>query len=263
MKAAICCNLKKEKTKEVLPSVLSVIEGLGIATNGSINTIDGADVVITIGGDGTILHWGKEAAKIGIPLLGINTGRLGFMATLESDELYKLERLKEGNYNISKRMMMNVTVRGKNYQALNDVVFMKSTYAKLPEFIVLSKGSEVSRIRADGIIFSTPTGSTAYALSAGGPIIEPELECIEFTPLCAHTLFGRPMLFKGEEPIIVRYDGYELCQVFVSIDGDEGINISDEDYVVISKSDVFLDIIDVDKNSFYDAVHNKLMRPLK
>jgi len=214
------------------------------------DSITDADVVITIGGDGTILRAGKEAAKFGKPLLGINTGRLGFMATLEKDDLDKLERLKTGDYSVSRRMLLDVN----GSPALNDVVLYRGA-SRLPEFTVFRNEIEVLKIRGDGIIVSTPTGSTAYSLSAGGPIIEPELWCFLVTALNPHTLFNRPMIFSHDSQLrVVAKD------VIVSIDGVES---KGSDEVVITKSEDYLDLIDIDGNSFYDSIHNKLMKPLK
>ena len=230
MKALICTNFKKEKSIALVPKLIKALEKNDIFPMMPINSrehflsddvvyadesdiLTETDVFITIGGDGTILKWGKKAALLNKPLLGINTGRLGFMTALETDEFDKINVLKSGNYHISKRMLMNgvfsVSGKTKNYLALNDIVLSKDSYSKLPEFTVKINNIIVSKIRADGIIFSTPTGSTAYALSAGGPIIEPTVECIELTHLCAHTLLNRPMIFSGNDVITVSFSGYE------------------------------------------------------
>jgi NAD+ kinase len=218
-----------------------------------VDDVSESDVVVTIGGDGTILRAGVIATKAGKPLLGINTGRLGFMATLEKDELDKLERLKNREYSISRRMLIDV--QGHELPVLNDVVLSRGK-SRLPEFVVVRKNVEIIRVRADGIIVSTPTGSTAYSLSAGGPIVEPELECFLVTALSPHTLFNRPMLFTCDTPLSVFAN-----DVFVSIDGQQ--SLSGDMPVVITKSEFYLDLIDIDGNNFYDSIHNKLMKPLK
>ena len=281
MKVFICANLSKEKTKATVAEVCtellkidfvpmlenkysSVFNAEGAVFSDAESLISECDMLLTVGGDGTILKWGRRAAVAGKPLLGINTGRLGFMATLEHNELYKLKRLKTGEYTVSRRMLLDI-INGDNdrYLAVNDVVFSKNRYAKLPEFCVCAGEFEVTRIRADGIIFSTPTGSTAYSLSAGGPIISPDAECIEFTPLCAHSLFGRPMIFSASSEITVRFTGYEDSRVILSVDGDDDIDFIEGETVTIKKSDLSLALIDIDGGSFYSAVHNKLMKPLK
>lgn len=283
MKSLICANFKKEKSLNVLPKLIEKLVCFGITPlmtedahlhysderviylNES-DAMNECDIFITVGGDGTILKWGKKAANLKKSLLGINTGRLGFMTALEVDEFDKLNLLKDRNYHISRRMLMNAEFVGseeKHYLALNDIVFSKGSYSKLPEFIVDINGVTVSKIRADGIIFSTPTGSTAYALSAGGPIIEPTVECMEMTPLCAHTLLNRPMIFSGNDVITVRFNGYEGSDVTVSVDGDSGIVFSEGDIIRITKSEIMLDLIDINGDSFYNSVNNKLIQPFK
>jgi NAD+ kinase len=197
------------------------------------------------------------------------------MTSLEFKELDKLEllvnimpRLKGGIASagsaVCSRMMLDVEIGGKTRLALNDVVFIKEIDSKLPDFKVSAKGILISEIRADGLIVSTPTGSTAYALSAGGPIIEPWLDCIELTPLAAHSLFGRPMILSAENPVTVRFEGTaDNHAVFVSTDGEQGIELKKGDCVVVRKSALRLFLIDLDGGSFYGAVRNKLMKPLK
>jgi NAD+ kinase len=226
----------------------------------TVENLAGCDIVVTIGGDGTILKAGISAAREAKPLLGINTGRLGFMATLEKDEksLDKLERLKSGEYTISRRMLLDVQIGGKVYNALNDVVLHREAAARLPQFVIARKGAEIIRVRADGVIVCTATGSTAYSLSAGGPIIEPELECFLVTALSPHTLFNRPMVFSPDTQLSLR-----AKDVFVSVDGGDGIYLSENEKIIVTKSGYCLDLIDIDGNSFYDSIHNKLMKPLK
>ena len=263
MKALVCKNIKKPDS-DIIDLVIGRLRGFGIGAEFSETVHSGCDVVITVGGDGTILHHGKAAARLNKPLLGINTGRLGFMTSLEIGELDNLSRLSSEDYNISSRMLLDVEIGGDTFLALNDAVLYKNVNSKMPEFKISVNGSVVSEIRADGMILSTPTGSTAYALSAGGPIIEPLLDCIEFTQLCAHSLFGRPMIFSAEHPVAVEFEGAPNHQaVFVSVDGEEGKELKAGETAVIRKSGLRLPLIDLKGGSFYNAVRNKLMRPLK
>jgi NAD+ kinase len=263
MKAIICKNAKKTDDGSV-SAVLEKLRAFGIEAEFGDGIQAGCDLVITIGGDGTILHHGKKAAQLGLPLLGINTGRLGFMTSLELDELDKLELLREKKWEISSRMMLDVTIGGETFPALNDVVFLKDINSKLPEFKVGANDTVVSEIRADGLIVSTPTGSTAYALSAGGPIIEPWLDCIELTPVCAHSLFGRPMILSAENPLTVQFEGKsETHRVFASVDGEQKIEFKNGESAAIRKSALHLDLINIGGRNFHSAVSNKLMKPLK
>lgn len=284
MKALICTNFKKEKSVRVLPDLIHALKCCNIIPlmsekaaeffssddivfSDEASIMKESDVFITVGGDGTILKWGKKAALLGKPLLGINTGRLGFMTALETNDFDKVEALRTGDYHISRRMLMNgdfiLSGGSKRYLALNDIVLSKDSYSKLPEFTVQSNGVTVTKLRADGLIFSTPTGSTAYALSAGGPIIEPTVECMELTPLCAHTLLNRPMIFSGNDVITVSFTGYEGSAVSASVDGDSGIKFCEGDLIKITKSEIFFNLIDISGDSFYNAVNNKLIQPLK
>ncbi|MCL2696733.1 MAG: NAD(+)/NADH kinase [Oscillospiraceae bacterium] len=263
MKAIICKNMKKPGDDSV-SVVMERLRAAGIEAEFRDGVSAGCDLVITIGGDGTILHHGKAAARLGLPLLGINTGRLGFMTTLELDELDKLELLGGGQWRTCSRMMLDVIIGGNTFLALNDVVFLKCLNSKLPEFKVFAGDNIISEIRADGLIISTPTGSTAYALSAGGPIIEPWLDCMELSPLCAHSLFGRPMILSSENPLTVSFDGSaEAHRVYASVDGEQGPEFTAGEKAVIRKSALRLNLIDLGGNSFHGAVNKKLMKPLK
>jgi NAD+ kinase len=277
MKVIVCKNMNKPDDG-IASAVVGKLREFGIEAEFSDNVHAGCDLVITAGGDGTILHHGKNAAKLGLPLLGINTGRLGFMTTLETDELNKLEALREiiprlkgdasaADSAVCPRMMLDIELEGQTFTALNDAVFYKDINSKLPDFKVLINGTVISELRADGLILSTPTGSTAYALSAGGPIIEPWIDLIELTPLAAHSLFNRPMILSADNPIEVRYDTRSEASgnyaVFLSVDGEKGIEFKRGESAVIRKSQLKLSLIDLNNNSFYNAVTNKLMKPLK
>jgi NAD+ kinase len=268
-KIQICANYQKPNTEKILREILNRLEACGIKTVFANEIVKDCDAVITIGGDGTILRWGKKAAILGKPLLGINTGHLGFMATLETNELQKLERLTSGDYGTSKRMLLEVEAGEYKVYALNDVVLTKGNGSRLPDFSVnrIVKNSaetiqEIIRVRSDGIIFSTATGSTAYSLSAGGPIIEPELECIEITPLCAHSLFDRPMIFTANATLAVSYRNHDST-VFLSADGEEALHLVPGEKVTIKKADLILELIDIESDGFYQAVNKKLLQPLK
>lgn len=223
--------------------------------------------IVTVGGDGTILKWGKLAAEFDLPLLGVNMGRLGFMATLEPPEIGRIPELLSGNAPVSRRMLLECKVRRDDKEifsetVINDVIVSRSSQSKLPEFVVSCGSAEVSRIRADGVILSTPTGSTAYSLSAGGPILSPDLECIEFTALCPHTLFNRPMIFSDNQPVIVKVCHYQNSRSTFSVDGGKGIPFLNGDALQLTRSRYGLSIIEAG-DGFYGAIHNKLITPIK
>ncbi len=223
--------------------------------------------IVTVGGDGTILKWGKIAAEFDLPLLGVNMGRLGFMATLEPPEVERIPELLSREPPLSRRMILECKVmRGGGVifseRVINDVIVSRSSLSKLPEYIVSCGEAEVSRVRADGVILSTPTGSTAYSLSAGGPILSPDLECIEFTALCPHTLFNRPMIFSDKQPVKVTVCHYQNSKATFSVDGGSGIPFLDGDVLRLTRSQNDLKIIEAG-DGFYGAIHNKLITPIK
>ncbi|MCM1382151.1 MAG: NAD(+)/NADH kinase [Muribaculaceae bacterium] len=224
------------------------------------------DIIIAIGGDGTILKASSYASLFDKPLMGINTGRLGFMASVEIDGLDMLSRLKTRDYTVESRMMLDVSVMRdsgiiSSYTALNDVVISRP-YSKIADYTVSTEGIAVSSMRSDGMVFSTPTGSTAYALSAGGPILEPSTECIQLTPICPHSLFSRTMVFSAERTLEVRHCS-EDDLVYFSVDGRKNVQLLKSDTLIIKKSAKKLRLIDIKGNSFFNAVNNKLMNPIK
>ena len=224
------------------------------------------DIIIAIGGDGTILTASVQASANNKPLLGINTGRLGFMASMERDELESLVKLKTGDYCTEDRMMLDASLvrDGKtvsSHTALNDVVIARP-YSKITDYEIFTDGIAVSSMRSDGMVFATPTGSTAYALSAGGPILEPETECIQLTPICPHSLFSRTMVFKSERVLEVRHYSDD-DSVYFSVDGKFSCALTRDERLIIKKSEKKLRLIDIKGHSFFGAVNSKLMNPIK
>lgn len=247
-------------------SAFSSLEGLVFDSYD--NCISECDVVVAVGGDGTILKCAIDCAKNNKAVLGINCGRLGFMASLEHTQIDRLEKLVKGEIRHSKRMLINAEITDKSgkklsFCALNDVVLSKSENCKIADFEVSRNGQVVSSLRADGIIFSTPTGSSAYSMSAGGPIIEPDMECIEFTQICAHSLFARTMIFGTSSVITAKCKTRDDAYAKVVVDGNTVYKLSDFDTITIKCSDDHVDIIDINGDSFFTSVNKKLMQPLK
>lgn len=239
----------------------------GLSGAQSADSGEGCVCMITVGGDGSIISHGKLAAVWGIPLLGVNTGRLGFMANLEPSEIKRIPDIISGEFRVSHRMMMSVEVRyadGRtiSQNTLNDVVVSRDSKSKLPEFCVYCGQTEVSRLRADGVIFSTPTGSTAYSLSAGGPIIDPALHCIEYTALCPHSLFSRPMIFSADLEVSLKVNSYQNSRVTISFDGDSGYPFDEGDVMTMRIGSPDLMLIETGEG-FFGSVNRKLMQPLK
>ena len=215
------------------------------------------DMIIAIGGDGTILKCSLKGCEFEKPILGINCGRLGFMASLEHSQLELLDKLFSGEYTLSRRMMLNVNVEcgseNKSYTALNDVAVTKADDCKIADFEVSKNGRLISSLRADGVILSTATGSTAYSMSAGGPIIEPEMKCIEFTQICAHSLFARSMILSEDSVMKVKCHTNSGSHAIVSVDGNNVFRLSAEDTVIVSKSKYF---VEKDSNAFEESLES-------
>ena len=231
----------------------------------------GADFAVAIGGDGTILRCagrvrdhallhGTQPAKI----VGINTGTLGFLAAFELSELDRLGRLQSGDYAISSRMMLEAEMTGSDHicYALNDI-YASRLNGKMCDFAVSVDGRQIGVYRADGIVISTPTGSTAYALSAGGPVMEPDLRLIEMNLICPHSLFARPMLFHPQRHIRITYRGAGQGGLNVHADGEESAVLSDQESFTVTGSKLTLPFVDCKGYAFYDALNGKLMQPLK
>ncbi len=221
-----------------------------------------ADVIICFGGDGTILHMAKMATRYGIPILGVNIGTMGFMAELESSELSELARLAADDYTIDSRMMLDVTVQRQrdiifHEFSLNDVVITKGSVARIVHLSVAFDGVQAMECGGDGIIVSTPTGSTAYSLSAGGPIMEPEANGIIVTPICAHGIGSRCMVASDRRTVTVELTRNARRNGYLSVDGGKALRLSMGDLTTIRRSDRQTKLIRLKNRSFYDVVNSK------
>lgn len=220
------------------------------------------DIAITVGGDGTIIHAAKYAARFDKPLIGVNVGRLGFAADIEIDGISELRRILDGDYSVEERVLFDVEVIkngvSKSYLAVNDAVIARGQLSKIIDLQVTLDDEEIAKYRADGLLFSTPTGSTAYSLSAGGPIIAPQLDCILMTPVCPHSLFSRSVIFEGNSVLTVSVKIPSECCCVLTIDGEKNIDILADDIVKIRKSDLKLKFVSINKRNFYRKLNEKL-----
>lgn len=221
-----------------------------------------ADLIICFGGDGTILHMSKTATRAGIPILGVNIGTMGFMAELESTELERLACLASGEFTIDKRMMLDVTVmRDRDILfhdiCLNDVVITKGAVARIVHLSVACDGVQAMECGGDGIIVATPTGSTAYSLSAGGPIVEPEAHSILITPICAHDVGSRCMVASDRRIISVGLTRNARRNAYLSVDGGKSVRLNMGDVTTIKKSGLETNLVRLKDRSFYDVVNQK------
>ncbi len=224
--------------------------------------IQSASAVICFGGDGTILHMAKAATRHGVALLGVNIGTMGFMAELESTELPMLARLANDDYTVDKRMMLDVTVhRDRDILfhdiCLNDVAITKGAVARIVRLGVKCDGVQAMECEGDGIIVATPTGSTAYSLSAGGPIVEPEAHNILITPICSHDVCSRCMVASEKRVITVGLVKNIHRNAYLSVDGGKAQRLSVGDIATIRRSDLSTKLIRLKDRSFYDVLNMK------
>ncbi len=225
-----------------------------------------AELVICFGGDGTILHMAKSAAKRGVPVLGVNIGTMGFIAELESSELDKLANLVRGEYTLESRMMLDVTVQREqdilfHDICLNDVVVTKGTVARIVHLAVKCDGTTAMEMGGDGVILATPTGSTAYSLSAGGPIVEPEAQNIVITPICPHDMGSRCIMASDKRTITVEMARNARRNAYLSVDGGKAIRLNMGDVVMVKKSQIVTKLVRLNQRSFYDVVNVKFRKP--
>ena len=221
-----------------------------------------ASAVVCFGGDGTILHMAKAATRQGIPILGVNIGTMGFMAELESSELSQLSRLSTGDFTIDNRMMLDVTVhRDRDIIfhdiCLNDVVITKGAVARIVHLSVKCDGVQAMECGGDGIIVATPTGSTAYSLSAGGPIVEPEAHSILVTPICAHDVASRSIVASDKRVVTVGLTRNARRNAFLSVDGGKALRMNMGDIATVRKSNLVTKLVRLKDRSFYDVVSIK------
>lgn len=221
-----------------------------------------AELVICFGGDGTILHMAKAATRRGVPILGVNIGTMGFMAELESTELDKLTQLVRNDYTVDHRMMLDVTVQRDrdiifHDICLNDVVITKGAVARIVHLEVKCDNVQAMECGGDGIVVSTPTGSTAYSLSAGGPIVEPEAENIIITPICAHDVASRCIVASPKRVIQVSLVRNARRNAFLSVDGGKALRLNMGDVVTIKKSNLQTKLLHLKDRSFFDVVNTK------
>lgn len=223
---------------------------------------EGCDLIIVLGGDGTLLSAARAIGRREIPLFPVNLGGLGFLTAITVDELYpELERAFAGEHRIAKRKLLNTeVVRGgkvvASYDALNDAVVTKSAIARMIDLDTHVDDQFVCAYKADGLIISTPTGSTAYSLSAGGPIIFPSVPAICITPICPHMLTNRPVIVP--ETSVIRVLSHGPDSVFLTIDGQVGTPIQEGDTLVLRSSDFSLHLIRPPRMMFFDVLRQKL-----
>ena len=281
MTVAVYPNLTRENGYEVSCNVIDEFKNLGVRilmpfefheefSDRAVEfykdseVLSECDFLIAIGGDGTIIHAAHYISEYDKPVLGINAGNLGFMAGLEKEELSLLRNLITGEYEIEKRMMISAKLYEGDeliYErnCLNDAVITRGGNMRLCDFEIKSEMSKPLFYRADGIIVATPTGSTAYSLSAGGPVVDTSIESIVLTPICPHSLFARSLIFNGSSELTLRVRSSEDEKAVFSCDGEAGIEIGKDSRIVISKADKSAGIIKIKADGFADILSKKFI----
>lgn len=222
-----------------------------------------SDILVCFGGDGTMLHASKAATRHGVPILGVNIGTMGFMTELEAGETAKLAELVRRHYTLESRMMLDVEVIRDGEvvlreQALNDAVITKGAVARIIQMDVFCDGIEAMSFGGDGVIVCTPTGSTGYSLSAGGPVVEPAAENIILTPVCAHTMLSRTIVAGGNRIIDVKIGRIGRKNAFLSVDGGRAFRLNSGDIVQVRRSESVTKLVKFGEKNFFDILHNKL-----
>ncbi|HYF82849.1 MAG TPA: NAD(+)/NADH kinase [Clostridia bacterium] len=279
MKLGIIPNLTKDKDLNVTKSILhwftnkdieillesDIAKSLDYKNNGFSRDelYSNCDVVIVLGGDGTILNIARQSSKYGVPLFGINLGHLGFLAEAEISDMYlSLEKILNRDYFIEKRMMLEASFEDsgdelKKLPALNDISITKGMLSRMISFSVFINDSFFELYSADGIVISSPTGSTAYSLSAGGPIVSPDLNVLVITPICPHTLHNRSIVVSEKDEVRI-----EICEenkeTMLSVDGQDSYRLNPGRVVKIRSSNCVTNLVKLKQSSFFDVLRRKI-----
>ncbi len=259
--AARSAELLLKSSAEVLTCADFPIDGTTVMDTAE-DIIRECDIAVTVGGDGTIIHNAKFAAHYNKPLLGINLGRIGFVANIEPDEIDELKKLVLGDYRIQRRMLLDITVdkdgRQESFTAMNEAVIHRDSLSNLVDISVELDDERIITYRADGMLFSTPTGSTAYAFSAGGPVIQPDMRCILLSPVCPHALSSRQVVFGEDAVLSASVHPHSTLKCYLTVDGQHHIPISSDDRITVRKAKEELQLIILKEKNFYTLLNEKL-----
>ncbi|MDR4051786.1 MAG: NAD(+)/NADH kinase [Oscillospiraceae bacterium] len=238
-------------------------EELGLSMRPLQQEIRQADLLIAFGGDGTILHLARTVALHSVPVLGVNLGSLGFMSELEVNELDRLRDLAQGRFTVESRMMLDVSVLREGRQvynniALNDAVVSKGSIARVVRLDIFTEEGRLTKVGGDGIIVSTPTGSTGYSMAAGGPIVEPTAKNLLLTPICPHSTRSSSYVLSPEHVITVEAADANRKFVYLSVDGGKAFSLKNGDQVRVSTSKYTTRLVRLSKKSFCEILDKKM-----
>ena len=240
------------------------IEGFGLAIEPLQQELRGADLIVAFGGDGTILHLSKTAAHRDVPVLGVNLGSLGFMAELESKDLARLRDLCNGKYDVESRMMLDVNVLrdGRviySNLALNEALIARGNVSRVIRLNISTEQGKLVDIAGDGVIVASPTGSTAYSLSAGGPVVEPTARNFIVSPICAHSVHANAYVLSSERVITVQTEKNSYKPVLLSVDGGRAFSLRSGDCVEVRRSKFDTKLVRLTKRSFCEILQKKML----
>ena len=257
--------LLKKECKVVLTYKIAEMTGLNDLGVTKYELYSKSDFIIVLGGDGTLLDTGRKAAKFGTPLLGINMGTMGFLATADGSEAETaIEKVLNGEYKIEKRLMLESEIisdtdNPKQYIAVNDVCISRGVFTKITEYNIYVNEEYLATFRADGIIISTPTGSTAYNLSAGGPVLKHDIACMVITPICPHSLHSRSIVVSADDTVRIEASFGSNGDIIMSMDGQTSVILNNGDIINVRKSANSINIIKTNTRSFYEILRKKLI----
>ena len=262
----VITNKSKDKTLEITKSIKEYLESKGkscVLSEDGLSFPKDADCVLVLGGDGTLIRAARELHSVDVPILGINIGTLGYLTEVEVQSMKSaLDLLTEGNPTVEARMMLKGTLNGQSEDiALNDIVLTRFGSLRIIRFHVYVNGELLNTYQADGVIISTPTGSTAYNLSAGGPIVEPTASMIVITPICSHALNTSSIVLSAEDEIVLEVaqgrDG-EIEEAAVAFDGDRTMIVHTGDRILIQKAEETTKKLKLSKVSFLEILRKKM-----
>ncbi len=272
MNVAILGNINKEGIRTLLPQFIDELDkaGIGVELDCGLEPVldrgysyadppelfRGKCMVISFGGDGTILHTARVSEGSGVPILGVNLGKVGFLAGISPEDIHQIpDRLKRGDYEILDRMAFVAECGGKRYFALNDIVLDRSRDTRILNFTVMVDHDYAGEFTADGLIVSTPTGSTAHSMSAGGPLVMPDCRVAILTAICPHSLTMRPMIIDGSRPLRI---GIASGVARMAVDGQSFVDVSVGNEVLIRASDSPVRVARFRDRTYFDILHTRL-----
>jgi len=275
---AIFAKVHDPRCQDVAVELIAWLEGRGLTPlvephlsrhlqvregAGSADIPESADLVVVLGGDGTLISVARLVGNREVPILGVNLGSLGFLTEITLDELYPaLESCLSGDYRVSERMMLRASIERngeeiQTHRVLNDVVINKGALARIVDLETTVSGSYLTTFKADGLIISTPTGSTGYSLAAGGPIVHPALECLVVTPICPHTLTNRPIVVDAGATVTVTLKSAHE-DVFVTLDGQVGMELKPGDVVRVRRAEHRTRLVISRSKDYFEVLRTKL-----